>query len=72
MELEGSLRCSQEPAIDPHPEPDESNPHPHTLYLCGGLNVFNITELKIKIKTWTWSPRGWEYQDSDLHGSDIM
>jgi hypothetical protein len=26
MELEGSLRCSQQPATDPYPEPDESSP----------------------------------------------
>jgi len=32
MELEGSLPCSQEPAIGPHPELDASNPHPPTLF----------------------------------------
>jgi len=32
MEPEGSLPCLQESAIGPCPEPDESNPHPHTLY----------------------------------------
>jgi hypothetical protein len=32
MEPEDLLPCSQEPAIDPYPEPDESNPHPLTLF----------------------------------------
>jgi hypothetical protein len=31
MEPEGSLSCSQEPATDPYPESDESNPHPPTI-----------------------------------------
>jgi len=26
------LPFSQEPAISPYPEPDESSPHPHTLF----------------------------------------
>jgi hypothetical protein len=33
MEPEGSLSCSEEPATGPNPEPDESNPHPETLFL---------------------------------------
>jgi hypothetical protein len=33
MEPEGSLPCSQKPTIGPHPEPDESSPHPHVLFL---------------------------------------
>jgi hypothetical protein len=32
METEGSLLCSQEPATCPYPEPNESNPHPQTLF----------------------------------------
>jgi hypothetical protein len=32
MEPEGSLSWSQEPATGPYPEPDESNPHPQTLF----------------------------------------
>jgi hypothetical protein len=32
MEPEGSLPCSQEPANSPYPEPNESNPHPQTLF----------------------------------------
>jgi len=33
MEPEGSLPCSQEPATDPHPEPEASRPHPNILFL---------------------------------------
>jgi hypothetical protein len=32
MEPEGSLPCSQEPATRPYPVPNESNPHPQTLF----------------------------------------
>jgi hypothetical protein len=32
MEPEGSLQRSQEPATNPYPEPDESNPHLSTLF----------------------------------------
>jgi hypothetical protein len=32
MEHEGSLQCSQKPATGPYVEPDESNPHPQTLF----------------------------------------
>jgi hypothetical protein len=32
MEPEGSSPCSQEPAICPYPEPNESNSHPQTLF----------------------------------------
>jgi hypothetical protein len=31
MEPEVSLPCSQKPAIDAYPEPDESNPSRHIL-----------------------------------------
>jgi hypothetical protein len=33
METEGSLPVSQQPAIGPNPEPDESSPHFRDLYL---------------------------------------
>jgi hypothetical protein len=29
----GSLQCSQGPATDSYPKPDESSPHLHTLFL---------------------------------------
>jgi hypothetical protein len=32
MEPEGSLPCSPEPATCSYPEPNESNPHPQTLF----------------------------------------
>jgi hypothetical protein len=32
MEPEGSLLCSQQPAIGPYPEADESSPHPPTAF----------------------------------------
>jgi len=33
MKTEGSLLCSQQLAIRPYPQPVESSPHPHTLFL---------------------------------------
>jgi hypothetical protein len=33
MEHKGSLQCSQQPAIGPYPELDESSPHPLTQFL---------------------------------------
>jgi len=33
MELEGSLLCTQKPAIDPYPESFELNLYPRTLFL---------------------------------------
>jgi hypothetical protein len=32
MEPEGSLPCSQQPATGPYTKPDESDPHPPTLF----------------------------------------
>jgi hypothetical protein len=32
MEHEDSLPCSEEPAIEPYTEPDESNPHLQNLF----------------------------------------
>jgi hypothetical protein len=33
MKVKGSLPSSQEPAIVPYREPDESIPHPSTLFI---------------------------------------
>jgi hypothetical protein len=33
MEAEVSLPCSQEPVIGPYPEPDETSPYYHNLFL---------------------------------------
>jgi hypothetical protein len=33
MESEDSLPCSQDPAIESYPEPADSNPYTHTLFL---------------------------------------
>jgi hypothetical protein len=32
MTPEGSLPCSQDPAIGPYPEPGESNPHTQAIF----------------------------------------
>jgi hypothetical protein len=39
MEQEASLPCSQEPAFGPCLEPDESNPHPQSLFLLSSLGI---------------------------------
>jgi hypothetical protein len=39
MEPKGSLLCSQEPATCPYPEPNESNPHPQTLFHKFLINI---------------------------------
>jgi hypothetical protein len=39
MEPEGSLQCSQESAIGPYPEPDESSPYCATLFLEIHFNI---------------------------------
>jgi hypothetical protein len=33
MEPEGSLQCSQQPTTQAYPEPDESNPQFHILFI---------------------------------------
>jgi hypothetical protein len=44
MEIEVSLLCLQEPTTGPCPEPDESSPHPYTLYIlmvsCGHISTY--------------------------------
>jgi len=40
MELEGSLPCLQYPLTGSYPEPDYSNPHPHTMFLWTSFSLF--------------------------------
>jgi len=40
MEPENLLPCSQEPAIEPYPEPAEFSPHHHNLFLRFILIVY--------------------------------
>jgi hypothetical protein len=35
MKTEILLLCSEEPATGPYPEPDDSSPHPQTLFRQG-------------------------------------
>jgi hypothetical protein len=52
MKLEGSFRCSQEPASVPYPEPDESSPHVLKIILhlhLGLLSDFFSSDFPIKI-----------------------
>jgi hypothetical protein len=47
MEPESSLQCSQEPATNPYPEPDESSPHlPHRIFLRS-ITIFSHRRLGI-------------------------
>jgi hypothetical protein len=39
MKPEGSLPCSQQPAINSYPEPDESSPHLPTVSLWSILSL---------------------------------
>jgi hypothetical protein len=44
MEPEGSsLPCSQGPATCPYPEPNESNPHPQTLFTLTELSLCRLS-----------------------------
>jgi hypothetical protein len=39
MKHEDSLLCSQEPTSGHYPEPDEPNPHPHTIFFKIHFNI---------------------------------
>jgi hypothetical protein len=52
MEPEGLSPCSQELATCPYPEPNESNPHPQTLFPKIHLNVI----LPSTPRSSQWSP----------------
>jgi hypothetical protein len=60
VELGGSLLCSKQPTTGPYPEPDESSPHPHNLFILRFILVFsytlplkkNIMEEKVKLYTY--------------------
>jgi hypothetical protein len=45
MEPEGSLLCSQDPATDPYPEPDESSAYHFILFLYDPLQYYSLTYL---------------------------
>jgi hypothetical protein len=53
MEPEGSLPCSQEPATCPYPEPNESNPHPQTLF---HQEPFLMMSSHLRLGLWVYSP----------------
>jgi hypothetical protein len=46
-EPEGSLPCSQQPAIGPFPEPDETSPHSHTPFPYDQFNSDNSFQLHL-------------------------
>jgi hypothetical protein len=39
MEQDGSLLCSQQPATDPYPKPEESNSHPYITFFKIRFNI---------------------------------
>jgi hypothetical protein len=45
MELESALPCSQLPATGSYPEPDESSPHPPTLFPLRLIQTFSYLHL---------------------------
>jgi hypothetical protein len=50
MKPEGSLPCSQEPATGPYPEPDESSPHPNTLFLYDPLECHTVINTQFSLQ----------------------
>jgi hypothetical protein len=45
MEPEGSVSCSHQPAIGPHPEPDESSPSSHSISIKFVIKLFSHLRL---------------------------
>jgi len=62
MEPEGSLPCSQQPAIDPYPEPDASSPHLPYFPMIHSKIILSSTIRSSKPKYCMHSSLPWMFQ----------